>query len=330
MAIYVEELGITSKITGAKLDTPSGKSSKAITNIVLFGAGASYGSGDVIPYPPPLGKELYNKLKFDYPHTWGKLPEKVDEKFTENFEVGMQLIWEAYPNDVPQLMRNMAEYFSRFNPPPANNSSSNLYVKFLGELKPLINNILFSSLNYDLLFEDAAKYNELMVSYFLQNKVNINFLKLHGSCNFLPRGAEFIDVTFNYPALIDIELQAVDASQVIKFCNSHTSAYPAMCLYMKSKPTQFGYPRILELQSNWEDQVSRAERILIIGARPYPPDRHIWKPLYQTDAKLGYIGSKSAFTRWIDPYRNNKDSEYIGEWSSHFVQSLDFLRLPLK
>jgi len=32
-----------------------------MANIILLGAGASYGSGDISPYPPPLGGMLFEK-----------------------------------------------------------------------------------------------------------------------------------------------------------------------------------------------------------------------------------------------------------------------------
>jgi hypothetical protein len=38
-------------------------------NVILFGAGASFGSGQVNPCPPPLGNNLYKDLKRIYPLT---------------------------------------------------------------------------------------------------------------------------------------------------------------------------------------------------------------------------------------------------------------------
>jgi hypothetical protein len=269
-----------------------------------------------------LGGELYLELRSYFPLTWGRLLPAFNKKFEENFEVGMQSVF-ATP-DVPLLMRNMAEYFCEFRPV----SDSNLYLQFLTHLKPLIKDIVFSTLNYDLLFELAARQINLPVSYFENANDKVNLLKLHGSCNFLPpQWLEIINSSFVGTNLVDFEIRAVDAEEVIRFCNSNTSVYPAMCIYMYSKPTQFGSSRIGALQDRWKDQVSKAEKVLLIGIRPYPDDEHIWNPLVQTTAKMGYVGSEKPFTEWEQSYRPSKDNELIGErWSDCLSDSVDFLR----
>lgn len=45
--------------------------------IVLFGAGASYGAGSVLPSIPPLGSSLYQELSSMFPATWGSLPSSL-------------------------------------------------------------------------------------------------------------------------------------------------------------------------------------------------------------------------------------------------------------
>ena len=65
--------------------------------LFLFGAGASYGAGDILPEKPPLGNQLYDALSSVYPQSWGSLPPSVTEKFKEgNFEDGMGEIYENY------------------------------------------------------------------------------------------------------------------------------------------------------------------------------------------------------------------------------------------
>ena len=39
--------------------------------VILFGAGASYGAGHVLPQVPPLGPNLYDALAAQYPDKWG-------------------------------------------------------------------------------------------------------------------------------------------------------------------------------------------------------------------------------------------------------------------
>jgi hypothetical protein len=63
---------------------------------------------------------------------------------------------------IPSLMRSMAIYFCKFRP----TNSSNLYTKFLTNLRNSIDDILFSTLNYELLFEFAGKNIGLDTEYF--------------------------------------------------------------------------------------------------------------------------------------------------------------------
>lgn len=155
------------------------------TKVVLFGAGASFGSGDdVYPYRTPLGRDLYAKLQTYFPTTWGdKVPSFLDRVFKKDFEKVMeQLVNSEFSTLVPLLMRNMSEYFVEFRP----TRDSNLYIRFIKELKPILNDILFSTLNYDLLFEHAVKHNGLLVTRLQEIQDRIYFLKLHGSCDFIP------------------------------------------------------------------------------------------------------------------------------------------------
>ena len=90
-----------------------------MSNVVLFGAGASYGAGDIMPYNPPLGHQLFEALARYSPHTWGSLHDDVSKQFklNSNFEPGMRAIWErsdqARP-ELPNLLRDMAHYLSQF------------------------------------------------------------------------------------------------------------------------------------------------------------------------------------------------------------------------
>jgi hypothetical protein len=112
----------------------------------LFGAGASNGSGsDVSPHCPPLGRDLFNELTIYFPTSWGsRLPSLLSETFRKDFEEGMeQLVNSKFSAIVPLLMRNMSEYFVKFRPA----GESNLYIRFIKELRPILNDIQFSTIN---------------------------------------------------------------------------------------------------------------------------------------------------------------------------------------
>lgn len=205
------------------------------------------------------------------------------------------------------LMRNLAEYFCEFHPI----DDSNLYIQFLCKTRD--NDIIYSSLNYDLLFENALARQGLRANHYLGHGGDVIFLKLHGSCSFLPVGVTFNNVQFRGSNLIALDLRAGDPQEVLSFCHSGTSVYPAMCLYMESKPTQLGGNKIKEIQKKWTDCVLNAERVLIIGVRPYLRDKHIWEPLSETGAKIGFIGSKPEFERWVKEHRRDKQNVFISD-----------------
>lgn len=109
-------------------------------NIILFGAGASFGSIDVIPYAPPLGGQLYNELRSRFTGTWGSLPSGLDQLFSNSFEDGMKAIWDSnnLSQNIATLMKNMGYFFSEFR---IRKPTNNLYFHFLKELNNVIQSI---------------------------------------------------------------------------------------------------------------------------------------------------------------------------------------------
>lgn len=213
-------------------------------NIVLFGAGASFGSHDVLPYAPPLGSDLYDELRSSFSGTWGCLPPTFHQSFTNSFEDGMKVIWDSgdFSQNIAILMKNMGYYFSEFH---IRKPTNNLYFHFIKELKPKIGDTLFSTLNYDLIFELAANLNGLSADYWgdkYESSEQIIFWKLHGSCNIRSSGFS-LDSGIHFTSGVGFEsaLRAMNQIETREYCSSYEGLYPAMCLYMKSKPIQIGY-----------------------------------------------------------------------------------------
>jgi hypothetical protein len=226
---------------------------------------------------------LFNQLRIVFPSTWGSLPSLLSETLTKDFEEGMGQIFNSdFSIQIAALMRNMAEYFCQFQ---ISSFSENLYSCLLDTLKPSLDKIVFSSLNYDLLLEYTATSKEIVTNYFLdrQDSKEIIFWKLHGSCNFLPANIQLdSDILFQSNIIWDTTLRGVDPRDAFAFCRSQTGLYPAMCIYMKSKPTQIGYTQIKSIQNKWREAILHAEKVLIIGVKPYLANTHIWEPLTQT------------------------------------------------
>jgi len=292
------------------------------SKLVLFGAGASYGCGNVFPKSPPLGGSLFQELQKLYPMSWGNLPQDLEIKFKKNFEEGMEEIWDKYSTAIPNLMKHMSLYFCQFNLP----DDENLYSKFLENLSDdVFEQCIFSSLNYDVLLEIAISKQVKQINYFELNPIGgIPVWKLHGSCNFIPRNISAQNVSFTRGVVFDAGITAVSPNEAIQFSLSSTSLYPSMCLFMEHKPTQISQSTISEIQKNWQSKVSEMEKILIVGVRPLMKDSHIWKSLTETKAEIGFIGSKSEFNKWSKSRKQN--DKYLGNyWENAFDEGVDFL-----
>ncbi len=68
---------------------------------ILFGAGASFGSGSVIPKPPPMTANLIRALERLFPAVWGSLPEAQRNLLRRDFEAGMKEIGRKKLEEVP-------------------------------------------------------------------------------------------------------------------------------------------------------------------------------------------------------------------------------------
>lgn len=75
-------------------------------SLILFGAGASFGSDDRAV--PPLGANLFPALRAFNPDGWGQLPQDLTSRFEQDFEAGMAALVAARPHDMapslPELL----------------------------------------------------------------------------------------------------------------------------------------------------------------------------------------------------------------------------------
>jgi hypothetical protein len=270
--------------------------------VVLFGAGASYGSGNVVPYSPPLGDGLFDDLARRDPGGWGALPGELQGEFKLDFEKGMLSLVEKHSHAVGPLMRVMTAYFASFR---LDGSGLDLYSRLLSGLGRNLGHILFSSLNYECLFEIAVSMRGLTNEYFSDGPVSaghVRISKLHGSCNFrapgirvAPRGVSYAGsgVSFTPGAL-----EAVSPQDAIAAVQGD-GLYSAMCLYTVHKPIQIGTEVIRGMQEAWANSVRSAEKVIVIGTRPHDEDRHLWEPLADTDAALYFVGNRESFNEWV-------------------------------
>lgn len=282
--------------------------------LLLFGAGASHGSEHTRPYCPPVGEALFEDLHKLYPQAWGALPSDLRAKFVPNFETGMGELWESRPHDVPTLLRCVADYFARFRP-----LQGNAYTRVLDHLdaRGALKGTFYSSLNYDCVFEYAARDFDLTIDYFASEPSTgktLTLWKIHGSCNFLPTSVTGAASNVDYSAsavIFNGGVRVVDAAQVGPFV-SQNAFYPAMAVYMVGKPMHSCPSVLRELQSRWASAVLASDTVGLIGVRPNPPDAHIWDPLSATRARIVAIGNREAYQDWAKANRPGKPTTIIG------------------
>ncbi len=283
-------------------------------NIILFGAGASYGSPHIRPESPPLGGNLFEKLAKLYPETWAALPPDYIKEFG-NFEKGMLKVMESGNHWIGPLMQTMTLFFTSFTP---DGSGLDLYSQLITKLRAtgVIANTLFSTLNYECVLELAASQLGLSVNYNeLPNPTNsVTVWKLHGSCNFIPNPQEISmrrGASYAWGVTVNVGLIPVSPSEAAKWVLGDNSLYPAMCMFTLNKPSQISPGVFAECQRKWAELAISAENVVLIGVKPHSPDKHIWEPLSATAAKLYFVGSESEFYSW-SPARKNRKSCYLG------------------
>lgn len=296
--------------------------------VVLFGAGASNGAQHIVPEQPPLGNSLFAELCRFFPGSWATLPETARTAFRQSFESGMQVLWDSHSDAIPTLMQHMTLYLAQFRP---DSSGQGLYSRFVFKLKEnnILHTCLLSTLNYECVLDLALASLGIKIAYWEtpMEPGTASLWKLHGSCNFLPSAIQATrGVSYTAGVVFNTDLTPSNPNDVIQFCLSDTSLYPAMALYMKAKPIQIGQSVIQDLQSRWADVVTTAKRILLVGVRPYPQDSHIWDPLARTKADLAFVGGKEEFDTWMTDHRQGSPGICLGSrWQRCFSETVTFV-----
>lgn len=294
--------------------------------VVLFGAGASYGSGTVNPRVPPLGGSLFGALRRLYA-TWRSVPTDLAELFEQDFEAGMSEVIAKHGFAIAPLMQEMAIFFSMFGIPK---DGHNRYTKLLDEVCNERSDVLWSTLNYECLLESAGAILGMKIGYFVDVGADAETLpvwKLHGSCNFKVKGLEAgRGVSFGTGVVFGGEIEPLDPAAVPGHYKGNTALYPAMALYAQGKSIAMSPAPIQVSQHRWRDAVLAADRVLLLGVSPNPADDHIWTPLAETAAAIGYVGAEEPFRTWRDAHRKGGDAVFLAlTWKEAEQESADFI-----
>lgn len=298
----------------------------AAPRLVLFGAGASYGSSGIVPCSPPLGKELFPVLRRAFPASWGSFSEELEIAFREHFEIGMIALLAKYPKAVQRLepgapsphalMQDLARFFLTFELAPGYGDS---YSRFLIALlqSPRGLGTRFATLNYEHLLDRAMGQLALKQSV----------LRPHGGCQLWPVGGGQI---FGGPTSafgqgmhsISSRVRAANTVRIMGYLNTQeTVKYPCMAMYMPGKITQIGQRYLRRTQARFRYQVHRSRTVVLIGACPWPDDDHLWPTIFSTNARILFVGGKDDFETLIK-WREGRETLFVAE---RFEESIDDL-----
>ncbi|WP_113721350.1 hypothetical protein [Aeromonas salmonicida] len=278
---------------------------------LIFGAGASYGSGRTIPYNPPLGNYLFDNL-VSLNRAFAALPQDIKDVFIERgFEEGMAYI----ANDsrkINPLQKEIACYLSKFKITP-----ENAYTRLFNKLRRYMSEINIVTLNYDTLIEQALGLTGYPSDYNFSGQ-GVNVLKPHGSSNFLPRipnGCSFSGNTMIGCGTFFEGLQTYAVStheEVVSWCGDprNSDLSPVLSLYEKGKRVVINSALINKVKEDYKGVISTSDLIVLVGIKYIEHDSHIWQPLEESHADLLVVDPYPQDTNeWLN--RTKKDSAEV-------------------
>lgn len=268
--------------------------------LILLGAGASFGSGDVRPCRPPLGNGpdgLFARLEAVGGQA-ATLPLDLKTLFRDNFEKGMAQFYEHADGDIMRFQREMAAYLAAFTP-----GEANAFIRLIRTIGP--RRAIYASLNYDLLFELAAASLGLNTHYSIEpTPRGARLIKVHGSSNFWPDFPVGMirNSTFRRNGIdIQAPIKALSQAETLHRCRVEDSVAPAIAMYAEGKTVKVSPDYVARQQDLWKATARNASRIYVVGVRVHNADRHVWGELASTRAPVTYFGQKwdrSSYELW--------------------------------
>ncbi|MCL4198114.1 MAG: hypothetical protein KJZ69_11545 [Phycisphaerales bacterium] len=296
--------------------TPVEEKPERYGRLVLFGAGASFGSVGVIPTAPPMGSQLYPVLARAFPDSWGAVSPDLRTKFDQHFEEGMSALWEMYPMAFSplkpgapsphSLMQDLARFFLSFRLVPGyKDVYSRMLISLWNSSKGVHTSI--ATLNYEHLLEQA------MIRLRLPPRV----LRPHGGCQFwLKRGGTIwwregytMGKGMNSISARIMPLPRREVESRLDLPNQ--GKYPCMAMYLEGKVTQMGQRYLRRVQHRLRNRVTSSTSIAIVGVRPWPSDSHIWSSIADADAIVHYVGGEVDFAM-LREMRGSRATRHVG------------------
>ncbi|MGC2047207.1 MAG: hypothetical protein WA635_01155 [Gallionella sp.] len=281
---------------------------------LIFGAGASHGSGGCSK-TPPLGKDLFNDLNEGggaflpllnkSGGAFSQLKDDIKSVFlNDGFEAGMAMIANDNREIIP-LQRELALFFSSFQA-----KNDNAYVRLFSRLRAYTKQLNIVTLNYDLLIEQALISHQLDFNYH-GNGNGINLLKLHGSSNFLPRFPTWLNINNLVAKKTSVFFEGLETDFVFTheevtswhYDNNNIKLSPIIAMYEKGKRVVINNELINEIQLNYSRIMKMSSSVILVGIRYTADDVHVWKPIQESNADLFIVNTNPSDTlAWAKKY----------------------------
>ncbi len=291
--------------------------------VLLFGAGASYGSDT--SGTPPLGDGLFEALRQFNPGGWGALPQTLASQFRSDFEAGMVELSRLNSHAMPPLQRAMAAYFFNFVP-----RTTNLYFALARKIRSSHWEGALATLNYERLLEISLTHAGIqpVVGQANPSDNKIELCLPHGCCHIFCEGvrASGVGVSFSGVGITSDGPVTVIADPTDYQNRIIGDAFPPVMSYFEpQKTTTSGVSFIRGQRDRWRQLVESAEIVGLVGVKLRVSDLHIWEPVARTSAKVIYCSGKSGgaeFESWSRQTRPDaKDKVLYG----YFQESFDAL-----
>lgn len=260
-----------------------------MSEIILFGAGASFGSDT--SGTPPLGVALFDELGRFNPDGWGRIDGALATRFREDFEEAIKVV---NPAALGPLQRAMAAYFFQFQPRP-----SSLYRQLATRIRAARWLGAACTLNYERLLEISLVTAGIrpVVGEATDPGTTLELCLPHGCCHIFcdaARGAAGA-VTFNAFAVRTDGPVMVIADPAEHRGRILTDAFPPVMSYFEpQKRTTAGHSFIEGQRRRWAELTSSAHTVCIVGVKVRPHDTHVWEPLARTGGPIVYCSGVSA------------------------------------
>jgi hypothetical protein len=289
-------------------------------NLMLLGAGASYGSSSC--HVPPMGAGLFKELQRFDPPGWGALPVSIAMQFELDFEQGMRELALSRSHDMPILQRVMAAYFFNFLP-----THDSLYLRLAERVKRSDWKGAIATLNYERLLEISLLH--VGIQPVVDSEASIGQLEVclpHGCCHLFCEGVQAaatgvsfsgVGVTFDGPVV------AISNPAQFQARINGNSVPPVMSYFEPDKTTSSGTSFIKRQRNRWVALVEAARTVVVVGVKVRPSDSHLWSKIARTNGRVVFCAGQSAgeeFRLWAEAERYGKKNEVL---SGYFADKFD-------